>query len=422
MSLDKCLSLILGGGQGTRLFPLTKERCKPAIGFGGKYRLIDIPLSNSIHSGIKKIYVLTQFLTESLHRHIVQTYIFDNFSQGFVRLLPAEQTHTHLDWFQGNADAVRQSIRHFKELPVATILILSGDHLYKMDFSHLESFHRRNNADVTIASIPVSDSEIKRMGVIKKRKDGKLLNIIEKPDSLDLIQDLQLKEAFKDELRLERNKNYYLASMGIYMFKKEALIDILEKNTDADFGRDIIPWALSKYNCFTFTSTGYWKDIGTIKTYYDENMKLMSKDSRFKLIDEQWPLYTHPRFLPPSHIKDSSISNSLVAEGCFIEHSTLNHCIVGNRSVINKNTIIKDSILLGNDYYTEKKKKRQIKLHIGQNTTIERAIIDKNVVIGDNCVISPKSGFADEDGRFHYVRDGITIIPRGTIIPHKTVI
>lgn len=415
MNSTDCLVLILSGGRGRRLFPLTLERSKPAIGFAGKYRLIDIPISNCINSGFNKIFILTQFLSASLHSHILHTYQFDNFSRGFVEILSAEQSHKVFEWFHGTADAVRRVLRHLRDMPQENILILSSDHLYKMDYRQLLKFHLEKNAEVTISSIPVDENEALRMGILECATTNQVRKIIEKPKSL-----IQLKNV--KPVSTEKSKKSYLASMGIYLFKKEVLFNILTQTKEQDFGEGILPLAIKKYKVYAFKFKGYWQDIGTIKSYYQASLDLISKNPHFEIFNEYWPLLTRARFLPPSKIIDSQIVNTLISDGCQIEKAKIENSIIGLRSRIMKNTQIKDSIIIGNDYYQKKSQDKRLKPYIGRGVLIERAIVDKNVTIGDFCRITSKENSKNKDADFYYIRDGIVIIRRGVVLKPYTMI
>ncbi|MCG2712602.1 MAG: glucose-1-phosphate adenylyltransferase [Candidatus Omnitrophica bacterium] len=418
MDIPDCLVLILGGGRGTRLFPLTLERSKPAIGFAGKYRLIDIPVSNCINSGFNKIFVLTQFLSASLHAHIMHTYRFDNFSKGFVEILSAEQSHKSSEWFQGPADAVRRVLNHLRNMPQEYVLILSGDHLYKMDYRKMAGFHIKKEADATVASIFVNEDEAARMGVLDCTASGRLRRIIEKPLNVK-----RLKIKSKSGKKTKAPVSQYYASMGVYLFKKDVLFDILLRTKAADFGTHILPWMLKKKNkVYTFEFKDYWRDIGTIKSYYEASMDLLANNPEFNLFDDDCGIVTRARFLPPSKISETFLKNAIIADGCQIKNANIENSIIGLRSKIMENTRIKDSIIIGNDYYHNTSAKVNTHPHIGKGVTIERAIIDKNVNICDFCHITDKRNAPNSDGDYYCVRDGITIIRRGINLAAHTVI
>ena len=409
-----CLVLILGGGRGTRLFPLTLERSKPAIGFAGKYRLIDVPLSNCINSQMNKIFVLTQYLAPSLRRHIFQTYRFDIFSQGFIEILTAEQTQTDFEWYQGTADAVRRSLRHIRSLPFEHALILSGDHLYKMDYREILGFHAEKSADITIASIPIEKKDISRMGILDCQANGRVSALFEKPDKIEDI------ERFAIKMPGQSPRKSYLASMGVYVFKKDVLIKVLEEIDQADFGRQILPWAIPKFKVFSYLFDGYWVDIGTIKSYFDASINLTSEKPRFRLFDERWPLFSRPRFLPPTKIIKSTVQNSIISDGGQIYDAQISNSVIGVRSIIKKQASIRESVIMGNDYYEAKLEGRISLPYIGRSVAIRRAIVDKNVTIGDFSKIGYKRYHKNVDHKLYYVRDGIVIIPRSAVIPPKS--
>ncbi len=418
MKIPDCLVLILGGGRGTRLFPLTLERSKPAIGFAGKYRLIDIPISNCINSGCNKIFVLTQYLSASLHGHIMHTYRFDNFSRGFVEILSAEQGHKSQEWFQGTADAVRRVLRHLRGMPQEHVLILSGDHLYRMDYRELINFHIKTKAEVSVGSIFVDENEASRMGILDWDDSGRLKRIIEKPSYVKKLKIKSKKVKLSTKL-----VNQYCASMGIYMFNKNVLFDVLTRTKATDFGKHILPFLVKKgYKTFVYPYRGYWRDIGTVKSYYEASMELLGDNPEFNLFDESAPLVTRARYLPPSKVIDSELKNSLLADGCQIERSHIENSIIGLRSHIGENTKISDSIIIGNDYYRRSSDNKVFHPCIGKGVIIERAIVDKNVKIGDFCHITNKKGAPNRDGDFYYIRDGITVIRRGVTLPEHTVI
>ncbi len=413
--LKDCLVLILGGGRGTRLFPLTAERSKPAIGFAGKYRLIDIPVSNCVNSGFNKIFVITQFLSASLHAHILHSYRFDNFSQGFVEILSAEQSHKQSRWFEGTADAVRAIRRHLRYMPQQHILILSGDHLYKMDYRKMLEFHLKKKAEVSIASVFVDAAEASRMGVLACDSTDRIKKVIEKPDNPRRLK--------VSPILQKKGEDNYLASMGIYLFNKQVLFDILDESDGADFGKNILPQLIRKRSkVYSYYFKGYWRDIGTVSSYYEESLNMLKEKPLYNVFDQNWPLFTRARFLPPSRIIDSQINSSVIADGCFLKRCHLDNSVVGLRSTIQDKTQIRDSVIMGNDYYEGLSSGKAIRPRIGKGVTIERAIIDKNVTIGDHCRLTDKRGFPDSDNDIYCIRDGITIIRRAVELPPHTVI
>ena len=404
MKRDKVLAIILGGGKGTRLYPLTKERCKPAISFGGKYRLIDIPLSNCLHSGINKIFILTQFLTASIHRHIFQAYRLDMMSRGFIEILPAEQTLTAEEWYQGTADAVRRSVRYIQNLPIDDVLILSGDQLCSMNYAQMIDFHHKSKADVTIIGHPVVPAEAHRMGLIQAQQNGRIKRLVEKPSDLSTVKDLA-----------DENGNY-IASTGNYIFKRDVLLDILSGNEGMDFGKQIIPTTIEKFKVYLYPFDGYWEDIGTIKSFFYANLDLASPLPKFNLYDENHRIFTHARFLPAAKIQNSTITESLISEGSMIEDAIINNAIIGIRSIIHSGVTIEKSIILGNDYYEQNHNNKKDRPHIGKNVHISGAIIDKNVTIGDNVKILGLQDAPDKDHGLYCIRDGIVVISKGARI------
>jgi glucose-1-phosphate adenylyltransferase len=427
--MNDVLSVIMGGGRGVRLYPLTKERAKPAVPLAGKYRLIDIPISNCLHSELNRIYVLTQFNSHSLNRHIHRTYRFDMFSGGFVEILAAQQTPEDITWYQGTADAVRQNLRVFDLSDIRYILILSGDQLYRMSFQRLLDEHIRTGAEVTIAVIPVSAQDATRYGILKTDTVGQIVEFVEKPQDPVVLRDLAVSETVLHEHGIDARGRTHLASMGIYLFNKELLFDLLlADTTKTDFGKEVIPDAIHRYRVFGFYFDGYWEDIGTIKAYYQASMGFLEESPQFDFYWGKRLLYTHPRHLPASRISGCWISRSMLADGCTIHASTIEHSIVGVRSTIGEGGKIRESILMGADYY-ETGDRRSINrlqnipnIGIGQNCRIERAIIDKNARLGDRVIIERFPDDYEFDGSRYVIREGIVVVPRGGIIPDGTVI
>lgn len=403
--MKELLCVILGGGRGSRLYPLTKDRCKPAVPFAGKYRLIDIPISNSLNSGFNHIYVLTQFNSESLNKHITRTYQLDSFSGGFVEIMAAEQSMESTDWFQGTADAVRRCMKHFNNPHIKYVLVLSGDQLYKMDFKDLLAFHRQKNAEITIACNPVASKHIKDFGIMCIDKNFKIRSFIEKPGEETPLKNMSV--------RLE-GKNFYLASMGIYLFNKDSLTEILLSNQKADFGKEVIPEAISDKPTYAHIHQGYWKDIGTIKAFYDESLVFCKETSPLNLFDEWWQFFTRPRYLPPARIEDCAIEDSMVGEGSILGSCRIKHSIIGLRSKISDETVIEDSIIMGADFYGE--------TGIGKKCLIRKAIIDKNVRLGDNVKIVNKDKAETFESKLYHIKDNIVIIPKNTVIPPNAII
>jgi glucose-1-phosphate adenylyltransferase len=422
-------AIILGGGRGTRLYPLTLRRAKPAVGFAGKYRIIDIPVSNCINSGIKRIFVLTQFLSASLHRHIMRTYRFDEFTDGFVDILAAEQTVQRSDWFQGPADAVRATLNHTMYYQSEEIVILSGDQLYRMDFSEVIRAHRESKADITICVHPVHRDEARRMGLVEVDESRSVRQFIEKPEEDGVIDSFRTPAGFFEE-GARHSADTFVASMGIYVFRPRALYELLVGSDAIDFGRGIFQSALSSCRIIGYPFSDYWQDIGTVGAFFDANVALGQPDSQFRLYAPRWPIYTRARSLPPSCIIGSEIRDSLIAEGSIITNSQVVDSVVGVRSVIGTGSTLSRVVLLGEDFYDGEElltgrgdgEEGGIPIGIGKNCLIEQAIIDKNVRIGDNVTIRDKRGIEELEGDQYWIRDGVTIIPKGTVIPSGTVI
>ncbi len=414
------LGLVLGGGKGTRLFPLTLVRSKPAVPLGGKYRLIDIPISNCINSGINKIFVLTQYNSASLHRHITQTYKFGFFSQGFVDILAAEQTPESIHWFQGTADAVRQTLRHILTYDVKYILILSGDQLYRMDFAKLLEQHLARKADVSVCVIPVEEEKAGGFGILKMEADGRMTEFNEKPKDQKLIDRLKVDVDAWKSAGVSAQKPL-LASMGIYLFHTDILVEVLKDETKLDFGRDIIPAALAKYNVYGYIFNGYWEDIGTIGAFYRANLDMTHELPKFNFYDDQFPIYTHPRFLPASRIENCRIQGSIISEGCSIRDSKITDSVIGIRTIVDRKAEITSTLIMGADFY-ERDSVGHVPIGIGANSKVRDAIIDKNARIGKNVRIENRSQHKDFDGGNYYIRDGIVIIPKNAVVPDGTVI
>jgi len=410
--MNDVLGLIMGGGRGSRLYPLTKQRSKPAVPIAGKYRLIDIPISNCINSNIHRIAILTQFNSVSLHRHITNTYHFDSFHTGWVQILAAEQTMESAGWYQGTADAVRKQLFEIQATRADYVMILAGDHLYRMDYTQMAEYHWERNADITVAVQPVAKDEAFRFGLLKRESDGHISSFAEKP------KDPKVQEKFVSRDDPERP---FLGSMGIYMFNTQVLIDLLKYHpTQDDFGGDIIPEAIRSHEVYGFDFDDYWEDIGTIRSFYETNLKLTSSNPPFNFYDPSAPIYTHARFLPGSVVEDSELENVLVAEGCRIRKAEIKHSILGVRSQVSAGACIKDSILMGADYFDSETTPRNIPLGIGANCYIEGAILDKNVRLGEGVVIKPFPSDRDLDRETWFVRDGIVCIPKSTEIPAGT--
>jgi len=413
------LCVILGGGRGTRLYPLTKERSKPAVPLAGKYRLIDIPISNCLNSGLNKIYVLTQFNSESLNKHIARTFKLDGFSGGFVEIMAAEQSVESADWFQGTADAVRQCLKHFGDPLIRRILVLSGDQLYKFNFKDLLDFHTSRKSQITVACNPVLPAKVSNFGIMGVDENARIMKFVEKPEKAENIKDIMVQVD---------GKKCFLASMGIYLFEKNVLVDLLSNSSKIDFGREIIPDAFKHKLTHAFTYKGYWSDIGTMKSFYEENLMLTDSLPKIDMFDEYWPFFTRARNLPPTKMKASHIENSIISNGCIIEGATIKHSVIGLRSRIGQHSKVEDSIVLGCDYYEsldeiEKNKLNKIpSLGIGEGCHIKTAIVDKNARIGNNVKIINKNNITHKDSGDIFIRDGIVIVTKKALIKDNTVI
>ena len=415
--LDDILSVILGGGRGTRLYPLTKVRSKPAVPVAGKYRLIDIPISNCINSGIFRIAVLTQFNSVSLHRHIARTYDFDTFHSGWVQVWASQQTVATNDWYQGTADAVRRQLFEIRSSRADYVLVLSGDHLYRMNYSEMANYHWGSGAEITIAVQPVAKDATGRFGILKRDSNGRIVSFSEKPTDPTILKGLVSRS----------DPDYpYLASMGIYLFNTELLCDLLESKPFDDFGGHVIPYAIKTHKVQGFEFNGYWEDIGTIRSFYEANLRLTEPDPPFKFVDPVYPIYTHSRFLPGSTVQDCHLENVLLCEGCYLQNAEIQHSVIGLRSQIHAGVRIRDSIIMGSDYYEDVKEFSQLKdaveMGIGNGSDIEGAIIDKNARIGRGVVIKPFPRGTEMDMEIWVVRDGIVAIPKGATLPPGTVI
>ncbi|HTH03831.1 MAG TPA: glucose-1-phosphate adenylyltransferase [Vicinamibacterales bacterium] len=410
--MNDVLTLILGGGRGTRLFPLTHMRSKPAVPLGGKYRLIDIPISNCLHAGLKRIFVLTQFNSASLNRHIAQTYRLDMFSDGFVEVLAAEQTPESSDWFQGTADAVRQAARHFIGHDAEHYLILAGDHLYRMDFTELLDSHIESRADITIAAQPVNAADATEMGIFRFDQRGQIGGFEEKPKPERLAEmhsSIPRGALMTGGVTAEKP---FVASMGIYVFSREVLLEILDQ-PGIDFGKEIIPRALSNHVVNPYVFRGYWADVGTIDAFYRANIQLTGREAPFDFFHPRRPIYTHPRFLPGTHTYDCRIDASIVAEGCYLDHCEIRESVVGIRTRVGSGARITRSVLLGADYYEEEVAATTVALGIGRDVVLDRVIVDKNARIADGVRLVNDAGVDHADGDGFYIRNGIIIVPKG---------
>ncbi len=420
------LALILGGGRGTRLYPLTKYRSKPAVPLAGKYRLIDIPISNCINSNVNKMFVLTQFLSNSLHTHIRQTYRFDSFSGGFVDLLAAQQTMDKgTDWYEGTADAVRKNLRHLDQKGIKHILILSGDQLYRMDYRTMLQTHVRKNADVTIAALPVEREAARSLGVMRCDDDGRVTGFLEKPQTDEELEMVSMDPKWINSRGVDSKGRRCLASMGLYIFNRELLFEILEKTDYEDFGKEVFPAAIRSRNVQVHLFDDYWEDIGTIRAFYDANLQLAQADPPFDLVSPLAPVFSRARFLPPTIVEGAQIESSLIADGCRIgSGSVIENSVIGLRCLIGENVVIKNSIIMGADYFDsydevdEHIKHGEPPVGIGSGSRIINAILDKNCQVGENVVVENKSGVEEcDDHAPCCIRDGIPIVMKGGILP-----
>jgi glucose-1-phosphate adenylyltransferase len=430
--MQRVLSIILGGGRGSRLYPLTNMRAKPAVPIAGKYRLIDIPVSNCINSDIKKIYVLTQFNSASLNRHISLTYNFGPFSGGFVEVLAAQQTQESEMWFQGTADAVRRVLRYVQNYNVKEYLVLSGDHLYRMDYRKFIEQHRDSDADLTIPVIAVDEEKASDFGLMKTDADNNVIEFSEKPTG-DALRDMAVDTSILGLDEKEAKRRPYIASMGIYAFKRDVMQELLARDADQhDFGKEIIPEAIKNYKVKAYLFDGYWEDIGTIGAFYESNMGLVKyPNPAFSFFHPAAPIYTRQRFLPPCKFVNSEIVESMVAEGCIINKAKIQKSVLGVRTFVDEGCEIQESLIMGRDYYEPLKERDalleqgKVPMGIGKNTVTKRAIIDKNARIGRNCKIVNTRG-VDEDSSHEkegwYIRDGIVIVMKNAVIPDGTVI
>jgi len=423
----RVLSVVMGGGQGSRLFPLTRDRSKPAVPLAGKYRLVDIPISNCINSRLNQIYLLTQFNSASLHRHISHSYKFDHFSQGFVDILAAEQTPTSDSWYEGTADAVRKNLIHILNNDFEYMLILSGDQLYRMDFREIIASHMERDAELTVATIPVGRESAPGFGIMHNDEQGRISRFVEKPGTPELLDSLKLPAEQLVKQGLEPGSDHYLASMGIYLFNRQTLIELLE-NEMTDFGKHIIPRSIGSHRVYSFVYQGYWEDIGTIRAFFEANLDMTSTMPQFDFFQMETPVYTRPRFLPASKINGAAIDQAIISDGCIIDRSRISQSLIGVRCLIAPGCRLHRSILLGsNNYETEASKAASDRdgiprIGVGGNTRIENAIVDKNARIGADCVITPEDKPEHLDGKNYFIRDGIVIIPKNAVIQDGTVI
>jgi glucose-1-phosphate adenylyltransferase len=416
------LAIILGGGQGTRLFPLTATRSKPAVPIGGKYRLIDVPVSGCLHADIRRIYVLTQFNSASLNRHISNTYRLDRFSGGFVEILAAEQTPDNPNWYQGTADAVRQAARHIVGHEARDYLILAGDHLYRMDYKELIEAHRAQRADITIASQPVDLDTATQMGIFRFDRDGQIVAFEEKPKPPRLAE-IGRSVPEGATFAAHDDAQPFMASMGVYVFSRKTLLDMLEREPGVDFGRELIPGALGKFVVKPYLFRGYWADVGTIESFYDANVMLCRPGAPFRFWDPQQPTYTHLRHLPGARLTDCRIRHSIVDDGCYLDRCEVNESVVGIRTNVRGGARISRSVLLGADYYENPAGRGdRPAIGIGANVVLDRVIVDKNARIGDGARLVNESGVAHADGNGYFIRGGIIVVPKDAVIAPGTVV
>ena len=412
----------MGGGRGTRLYPLTKERCKPAVPLAGKYRLVDIPISNCLNSGYNRIFLLTQFLTASLHRHINKSFHFDPFGAGFIDLLSAEQTNLSTSWYEGTADAVRRNLDHFDGHGHDLVLILSGDQLYRMDFRKIIEQHVATQADVTIAAIPVPLSKVEGLGLMRVNDDLSVAEFVEKPKDPAVINSLAISPAIEAKLEAKSEEKQCLASMGIYVFSREILRRSLD-NTMKDFGKEVIPSLLSTSRLFSYVFEGYWEDIGTVRAFFEANIALTHPLPPFNFFDRAAPIYTHARYLPASKINRCNIDHVVIGDGCIVTDSSLRQCVIGIRAILGENSNLEDVVMMGADFYQTAKEIAADKaagkppMGIGRNCTIKRAIIDKNARIADGVSLSPEGKADGEYPHGIVIRDGILCVTKGAVIP-----
>jgi glucose-1-phosphate adenylyltransferase len=427
LNTSNVLCVVMGGGQGTRLFPLTKDRAKPAVPLAGKYRIVDIPISNCINSGFRRVYVLTQFNSASLHSHISRTYKFDQFTTGFVEILAAQQTLNNTSWYEGTADAVRKNLVHFLSHDFDYLIILSGDQLYRMDFRPIVAQHTETGADLTVATIPVSREAAQSFGILQIADDRSITRFVEKPKEPALLDSLKLTPDMISKFGVAGDGDQFLASMGIYVFNRDLVCKLLD-NPMPDFGKHVIPHAISEHKVFSYVFQGYWEDIGTIRNFFEANLDLVSELPRFNFFDMNAPVFSRPRFLPGSKINGAQIDHAVISDGCIINRARIANTIVGLRTIVGEGTDLNRVVILGSDYYEslesveQHEKAGQPRIGIGSNCKIENAIIDKNARIGNNVTISPAGKAEDVDHELYFIRDGIVIIPKGATIPHGMVI
>jgi glucose-1-phosphate adenylyltransferase len=430
MQTRSILSLILGGGQGARLFPLTQLRAKPAVPVAGKYRLIDVPISNCINSGINRIYVVTQFMSVSLHRHIANTYKFDMFNHGFVEVLAAQQTMEGSQWYQGTADAVRQNLRQIEEDPCSDVLILSGDQLYRMDYRDLLETHARADADITIAVLPVPESHVAGFGILKMDEAGRIQSFVEKPRVAEKEHEpFFTPDSWIEARGIKVDGRNYLASMGIYLFKRDVLLDLLSDPQATDFGRDVFQKHYKHLKVFAHLFDGYWEDLGTIKSYHQANLDLARDPPAFEFYHPDGPIYTRMRFLPAARISGAMIKDSLVSDGCVVQAgTTISQSLLGIRSRLGERCRIVQTVIIGADRFEADEERERNRaegvpnMNVGNDCHIERAILDKDCRVGNNVTINYRGKEPNVDGDCFCIRDGVVVIPKGMVVPDGKVI
>ena len=417
--LNQVANVILAGGQGTRLYPLTQFRCKPSVCFGGRYRLIDIPISNSLNARVERIFIISQYFASSLQQHIFETYQFDEFQQTPIHMLCPEKTSQSKIWFKGTADAIRQNRIHLETSSAEYFLILSGDQLYNIDFIEMLEFTKMQKADLVIASLPVQEEEACRMGLLKINEKGQVVDFVEKPTDPNILKRYELSVSFlQGHFLANPAKNHYLGSMGIYIFKRKALLDLVNQEGD-DFGKDLIPLCVKKGNIATYVYKGYWEDIGTIRAYYNANMALLSQKKCLNIYDTHNPIFTHPHNLPSPLIKESYIHNSIISQGSIIEAKEVNGSIVGINIKIDQNTLVRNSILLGSLFYESFPKDPYT---VGKDCHLENTILDEGASVGNRVKLINKEQLQTFDGDGVFIRDGIIIVTSGTHVPDGFVL
>ncbi|MEM1177725.1 MAG: glucose-1-phosphate adenylyltransferase [Acidobacteriota bacterium] len=421
--MKKVVSAILGGGQGSRLWPLTQHRSKPAVPVAGKFRLIDVPISNSLHAGIDQIYVLTQFNSASLHRHIAQTYRFDMFSPGFVNILAAEQNLANRDWYQGTADAVRQNLDRLTYDGPEDVLILSGDQLYTMQMRDFVGQHRERRADLTIAVKPVTREEAPGLGIMRVDENGRIVEFVEKPKDAAVLDSLTLDQGTIDRLQLDAEPGTLLASMGIYVFKSSVLHEVLSKDESmTDFGGEVIPAALGHLDVRAFLYNGYWRDIGTVKAFWEANLELTEPDPPLDLYQADQPIYTHARFLPGIKIQGCEIERSVLCEGSVLRGSKISRSIIGIRAMVREGTVLEETVLMGTKFGQRSNPDEEVQMGIGRDCHIRGAIIDSGARVGDGSKLLNEAGVEDHDGDFYFIRGGVIVVPAMAVVPPGTVV